>query len=212
MPCGHLLGKGWPLGSCLWCLTVSLFLSHWYPGSSVVLDCINSWSLHPYLLWYGALKVPLLDDDSTTQCTCSLKAYLVSLLCVWEQRKLHCSGLSETLLLAYAIGRILGYMVASRLILKWSWKTEIESHHVWIQKVCQRGPNYENIVFVCCFFGWWGKEGSRHHYKRAIIGLPANLLACRCSPNIECWLGTMFVALWFFRGSGPVLLRNPIYL
>ena len=34
----------------LWCLTVSLPLSHWYPGSSVVLDCIDSWSLHPYLL------------------------------------------------------------------------------------------------------------------------------------------------------------------
>ena len=49
--CGHLLGKGWPLGSRLWCLTVSLSLSHWYPGSGVVLDCIDSWSLHPYLLF-----------------------------------------------------------------------------------------------------------------------------------------------------------------
>ena len=49
--CGHQLGKGWPLGSRLWCLTVSLSLSHWYLGSGVVLDCINSWSLHPYLLW-----------------------------------------------------------------------------------------------------------------------------------------------------------------
>ena len=48
--CGHLLGKGWPLGSRLWCLTVSLSLSHWYPGSGVILDCIDSWSLHPYLL------------------------------------------------------------------------------------------------------------------------------------------------------------------
>ena len=26
VPCGHLLGKGWPLGSRLWCLTVSLSL------------------------------------------------------------------------------------------------------------------------------------------------------------------------------------------
>ena len=26
----------------LGCLTVSLSLSHWYPGSGVVLDCINS--------------------------------------------------------------------------------------------------------------------------------------------------------------------------
>ena len=25
-----------------------LSLSHWYPGSGVVLDCIDSWSLHPY--------------------------------------------------------------------------------------------------------------------------------------------------------------------
>ena len=30
--------------------TVSLSLFHWYPGSGVVLDCIDSWSLHPYLL------------------------------------------------------------------------------------------------------------------------------------------------------------------
>ena len=41
VPCGHLLGKGWPLGSSLWCLIVSLSLSHWYPGSGVVLDCID---------------------------------------------------------------------------------------------------------------------------------------------------------------------------
>ena len=29
---------------------VSLSLSHWYPVSGVVLDCIDSGSLHPYLL------------------------------------------------------------------------------------------------------------------------------------------------------------------
>ena len=33
VPCGHMLGKGWPLNSRLWCLTVSLLLSFWYPGS-----------------------------------------------------------------------------------------------------------------------------------------------------------------------------------
>ena len=42
VPSGHLLGKGCPLDSRLWCLTVSLSLSHWYPGSDVVLDCIDS--------------------------------------------------------------------------------------------------------------------------------------------------------------------------
>ena len=30
------------LTSCLWCIIVSLSLSHWYPGSSVVLDCIDA--------------------------------------------------------------------------------------------------------------------------------------------------------------------------
>ena len=41
VPCGHLLGKDGPLGSRLWCLPVSLSLSHWYPGLGVVLDCID---------------------------------------------------------------------------------------------------------------------------------------------------------------------------
>ena len=31
-------------------VTVSLLLSHWYSGSGVVLDCVDSWYLHPYLL------------------------------------------------------------------------------------------------------------------------------------------------------------------
>ena len=52
MNCGHLLGKGWPLGSRLWCLIVKLSLSHWYPGSGVVLECIDSWSLPSFLLWF----------------------------------------------------------------------------------------------------------------------------------------------------------------
>ena len=42
MPCGHLQGKGLPLGSRLWCPTVSLSLSHWYSGSGVILGCIDS--------------------------------------------------------------------------------------------------------------------------------------------------------------------------
>ena len=31
---------------------VSLSLSHCYPGSGVVLDCIDSWSLHPYFEFF----------------------------------------------------------------------------------------------------------------------------------------------------------------
>ena len=50
MPCGHLLGKGWPLGSRLWCLIMRLLVSHWYHEPGVVLDCTVSWSLPSFLL------------------------------------------------------------------------------------------------------------------------------------------------------------------
>ena len=49
VPCGHLLGNDRHLGSRLWCLTVSLSLSQWYPGSGVVLDCIDFMSFTPRL-------------------------------------------------------------------------------------------------------------------------------------------------------------------
>ena len=39
--------------------SVSLSLSHWYPGSGVVLDCIDSWSLQPYLLLYISKTVKI---------------------------------------------------------------------------------------------------------------------------------------------------------
>ena len=32
VPCGHLQGKGWPLGSRFRFLTESLSFSHWHPG------------------------------------------------------------------------------------------------------------------------------------------------------------------------------------
>ena len=35
-------GKGLTSWLSFMCLTVSLSLSHWYPGSGVVLDCIDS--------------------------------------------------------------------------------------------------------------------------------------------------------------------------
>ena len=52
LPCGHLLGKGWPLGYCWWCLLYFCYYLMWYmyPGSGVVLDCIVSWHLPFFLL------------------------------------------------------------------------------------------------------------------------------------------------------------------
>ena len=55
---------------------VSLSLSHWYPGSGVVLDCIDSSSLHLYLLWdiwkvigifMKLSQYPLVVDDEDMQ-------------------------------------------------------------------------------------------------------------------------------------------------
>ena len=77
--CGHLLGKGWPLGSRLCCLTVSLSLSRWYPGSAVVLDCIDSWSLYPHLLCTydakrGLIYLKTESGDYWYTCNCATVA------------------------------------------------------------------------------------------------------------------------------------------
>ena len=37
-------------GLTSWIAFVVSYCAHRYPGSGVVLDCIDSWSLHPYLL------------------------------------------------------------------------------------------------------------------------------------------------------------------
>ena len=72
------------------------------------------------------------------------------------------------------------------------------------RKFCQRGSN-------SFFFFFLVDEGRED--KPAIIGPTAKghlngvSLADRCGPT----LNTGLVALRFFRGSGPVLLRNPIF-
>ena len=57
----YICKLSWLLSSRLWCLTVSLLLSHWYPGSGVVLDCIDSWSLPSFLLCIS--QSPILFDS-----------------------------------------------------------------------------------------------------------------------------------------------------
>ena len=76
------------------------------------------------------------------------------------------------------------------------------------RKFCQSGSNFGNF-----FLSWWGEEGSNYHYNRAIIGPPAkrNLNAFRWRAHDGPTLNTGLKALWFFRRSGPVLLRNPIF-
>ena len=40
-----------------WCIS-------WYPGSGSVLDCIDSWYLHPYLLWRRLLALVIFQRSS----------------------------------------------------------------------------------------------------------------------------------------------------
>ena len=47
-----------------------------------------------------------------------------------------------------------------------------------------------------------------HHRPASETPLNGVSLACRWWPNVECWLGRFEN----FRGSGPVLLRNSIFL
>ena len=81
------------------------------------------------------------------------------------------------------------------------------------RKFCQSMSNCDNI-FCSCFFNCWGEGVSKYHYNRATIVSPAKchsngvLLAWWWWPNIECWPGSFVI----FKGSGPVLLSNPIFL
>ena len=50
---------------------MSLLLSHWFPGSDVVPDCIDSWSLHPYLPWF--FTVP---QNQQNGADCHLKKWV----------------------------------------------------------------------------------------------------------------------------------------
>ena len=45
LPCGHMKGKGLTAWLYLWCLLWFCYFPIWYPGTGVVLDCIDSWSL-----------------------------------------------------------------------------------------------------------------------------------------------------------------------
>ena len=47
--------------------SVSLSLSHWYPGSGVVLDCIDSWSLQPYLLSEETSCIPMITRTNNAK-------------------------------------------------------------------------------------------------------------------------------------------------
>ena len=54
---------------------MSLSRSHWYPGSDVVLDCIEFSSLHPYLLFKYAF-IRWLNTVNIVQYFCILIQFI----------------------------------------------------------------------------------------------------------------------------------------
>ena len=88
--------------------------------------------------------------------------------------------------------------------------------HVRIKKAFLKGIQL-CLLFFCCFFFCCcclGERGSKYHYKQTIIGPPAkrhlNGVSRRADGGPTLIAG--LVALWFYRGSGTKLLRNPIFL
>ena len=83
------------------------------------------------------------------------------------------------------------------------WSTQMNAGMYGSRQFCQRGSNFENVFLV--------DEGSKYHFKRAIIGPPAKRhlncvsLACRCWPNIECWLGSFVI----FQGIRTSIAKKP---
>ena len=94
-----------------------------------------------------------------------------------------------------------------------SWETAQRKDQPFImresRKFCQMGCNFDDNGFVFCvlfcfllFFSCWGERWSKYHHRRAIIGPMAFRWRADDGPNL---------VLWFFRGSGPVLVRHPIF-
>ena len=68
------------------------------------------------------------------------------------------------------------------------------------RKSLQRGSNFFTFLVD------YGKEDT----ITTMSGPNGVSLAGRWLHNTECWLVSFF--FWFYMGSGPILLRNPIFL
>ena len=75
---------------CLWCLLWFCYFPFWYPGTGVVLDCINSWSLLSFWLnWKVILQSRLSDifinaSNILIQLTILL-CFIIRMLLYWWQ-------------------------------------------------------------------------------------------------------------------------------
>ena len=86
--------------------------------------------------------------------------------------------------------------------------------YVQIQKVSSVGINSDNIFFSYFLLVDEGKEDQNTTKSglSSLRHLSAILMAFRWRADDCPTLNAGLLALWFFRRSKPVLLRNPIYL
>ena len=208
VPCGHLLGKGWPLGSRLWCqlwvchFPIGILGQVWYLIVSIPDLCTLTYFdiLIEFLReHYVNVNLETISQPTTTEA--------------WKISSMHMVKINSSFIY-YQVSSLSVFTMSpiTSLSIIWrlchgAWELFLLPLHARIQKLLPQAVQHWQ------FFSWWGEVGSKYHYKRAIIDSPAksNLngvsLACRCWPNIENWLGSSVI----FRGSGPALLRNPIF-
>ena len=82
-----------------------------------------------------------------------------------------------------------------------------KQNHAWIQKFCKSGPNFDYIFLV----DEW-REDPSNTIREPSTACQRNAVAFRWHTDDGPILNAGLVALCFFRGSGPALLRNPIFL
>ena len=106
---------------------VSLSLSHWYPGSGVVLDCIDSWSLHPYLLQ----QISKINFFKIFRVTWKyIRKEILSCIIIWTffevlHPQYHIPGFSATSLLIWRLGFLTIY-----------YTYQCRRNHNWIAAQC----------------------------------------------------------------------------
>ena len=76
--------------------------------------------------------------------------------------------------------------------------------------VCVSSSRFHGLIYYPCLYdiSLMEEEGSKYHCKQAIIGpLAKRHLNADGGPKLNAGL----IVFWFFRGSGPTLLRNPMF-
>ena len=109
----------------------------------------------------------------------------------------------------------------------------LRSSLIWVQSVCtvcylrtkrdemacadpesfvKVGPTLTLLFFfLCFFFSWWGQITLKAGHHRPTSDTPFKWRFAGGPVVAQHWMLGL-VALWFSRGSGPVLLKNPIAL